>query len=92
MGLPRHNLFPGDPRSGPRPPANADAVKKWAIDYFDATHPHSAGGGYVNFMMDGGQEQVQATYRDNYARLARIKEEYDPQNVFHLNQNIHPRS
>ncbi len=73
-------------------PANAEAVKKWAIDYSDATHPHSAGGGYVNFMMDEGQERVQATYRDNYARLARIKAEYDPANVFHVNQNIHPGS
>ncbi len=73
-------------------PANADAVKKWAIDYSDATRPHSAGGGYVNFMMDEGQERVRATYRDNYTRLARIKAEYDPANVFRVNQNIHPGS
>ncbi len=72
--------------------ANADAVKKWAIDYSDATRPHSSGGGYVNFMMDEGQERVQATYRDNYARLARTKAEYDPANVFHVNQNIRPGS
>ena len=71
-------------------PANAAAIKRWAIDYSEATRPYSAGGGYVNFMMDEGQERVRATYRDNYRRLARIKAEYDPANVFRANQNIRP--
>ena len=38
-----------------------------------ALHPYSAGGGYVNMMMDEGTDTVQAAYRDNYARLAQIK-------------------
>jgi FAD binding domain/Berberine and berberine like len=71
-------------------PANADAIRDWCVGYWDATHPYSAGGAYVNFMMDEGQERVRATYRDNYDRLARVKAEYDPDNVFHINQNIHP--
>ena len=71
-------------------PANADAIRDWCVGYWDATHPYSAGGAYVNFMMDEGQERVRATYRDNYDRLARIKAQYDPDNVFHVNQNIHP--
>ena len=50
------------------------------------------GGAYVNFMMDEGQERVQATYRDNYARLAQVKAAYDPENVFRVNQNIRPAS
>ena len=41
-------------------------------------------------MMDEGQERVQATYRDNYARLAAVKQRYDPTNLFHVNQNIKP--
>ena len=71
-------------------PANAELIKSWTIDYWEALHPHSMGGSYVNFMMDEGQERVQATYGDNYSRLARVKAQYDPGNVFHVNQNIRP--
>lgn len=71
-------------------PANAERIRRWAVDYWEALHPHSAGGAYVNFMMDEGQERVKATYRDNYDRLARIKAKYDPTNFFHINQNIQP--
>lgn len=73
-------------------PAKAGLLKKWAVDYWEAVHPYSAGGAYVNFMMDEGQERVQATYRDNYRRLATIKKKYDPTNFFHVNQNIRPAS
>jgi FAD/FMN-containing dehydrogenase len=71
-------------------PANAGAITQWCKDYFDALHPYSAGGAYVNFMMDEGQERVQASFRDNYARLALIKGKYDPTNLFRVNQNVRP--
>jgi hypothetical protein len=71
-------------------PANAGAVRKWSIDYSEALRPYSAGGGYLNMMMDEGQERVRASYRDNYDRLARIKAQYDPENLFRVNQNIQP--
>jgi FAD/FMN-containing dehydrogenase len=71
-------------------PANAGMIRDWVVGYWDATHPYSAGGAYVNFMMEEGQERVRATYRDNYGRLARVKEQYDPDNVFSVNQNIRP--
>jgi hypothetical protein len=71
-------------------PANATAIRDWCVGYWDATHPYSAGGAYVNFMMDEGQERVRATYRENYDRLARVKAQYDPDNVFRVNQNIRP--
>src|SRR3954452_3332999 len=71
-------------------PANAATIRGWCVDYWDATHPYSAGGAYVNFMMDEGQERVKATYRDNYDRLTRVKAQYDPDNVFRVNQNIQP--
>jgi FAD/FMN-containing dehydrogenase len=73
-------------------PGKADAIRQWTIDYFEALHPYSAGGAYVNMMMDEGQERVRASYRDNYDRLARIKATYDPDNLFHINQNIEPRA
>ncbi len=72
-------------------PANAPAIKQWAVDYWEATHMYSAGGAYSNFMMDDeGQDRVRATYGANYDRLAEIKATYDPQNVFRINQNIRP--
>jgi FAD/FMN-containing dehydrogenase len=72
--------------------ANVDAIREWSIDYFEALHPYSAGGAYVNMMMDEGEDRVRASYRDNYDRLARVKESYDPANLFRVNQNIVPRS
>jgi hypothetical protein len=71
-------------------PANAGKIRDWCVGYWDATHPYSAGGAYVNFMMDEGQERVQATYLGNYDRLARVKAQYDPDNTFRVNQNIRP--
>ncbi|HXZ31197.1 MAG TPA: FAD-binding oxidoreductase [Terriglobales bacterium] len=72
-------------------PANAAKITDWCKSYYDALHPFAAGGAYVNFMMDEGQERVQASFRDNYARLARIKDKYDPTNFFRVNQNIKPK-
>ncbi len=73
-------------------PANRDLITTWARDYFDALHPYGAGGAYVNFMMDEGEDRVRATYRDNYDRLAAIKAKYDPDNFFRVNQNIRPKT
>ncbi|MBD3856799.1 MAG: BBE domain-containing protein, partial [Acidobacteria bacterium] len=72
-------------------PANADMLRDWAVGYYDALHPHSSGGAYINFMMEEGQERVQASYRGNYDRLSEIKAKYDPNNLFKVNQNIHPK-
>jgi FAD/FMN-containing dehydrogenase len=71
-------------------PVNADAIGAWSREYHEALHPYSAGGAYVNMMMEEGQERVQAAYGENYERLAKIKAKYDPDNVFHVNQNIRP--
>jgi len=71
-------------------PANNERMIAWAKDYWQALHPYSAGGGYVNMIMDEGEERVKAAYRGSYARLAQVKAKYDPQNLFHVNQNIKP--
>ncbi len=72
-------------------PANTNQITAWAKNYWEALHPHGAGGAYVNFMMEGeGEDRIRATYRDNYPRLARIKAKYDPANFLRVNQNIRP--
>lgn len=73
-------------------PANNERMIAWARDYWNALHPYSAGGAYINFMMEEGFDRVRATYRDNYERLAHIKAKYDPGNLFRVNQNIKPQS
>jgi FAD binding domain-containing protein/berberine-like enzyme len=72
-------------------PKGADALKKWGREYWKAIHPFNLAAGYVNFMMeDEGDGRVQATYGENYKRLASTKAKYDPKNLFRVNQNIAP--
>ena len=71
-------------------PANNDKIVNWAKEYWNALHAYSAGGAYINFMMDEGEERIKATYGDNYKKLAEIKSKYDPDNLFKVNQNIKP--
>jgi FAD/FMN-containing dehydrogenase len=71
-------------------PAKRKQITEWARDYWQALHEHSAGGSYINFMMEEGRDRIWATYGDNYERLQRVKARYDPDNFFHVNQNIEP--
>jgi len=71
-------------------PANNERLIQWTKDYWMALHPFSAGGAYLNFIMEEGDERIRSAYGDNYTRLAKIKATYDPQNLFHNNQNIKP--
>ena len=73
-------------------PANSERITNWAKEYWDALHPYSAGGAYVNFMMEEGRNRVRDSYRDNYPKLAAVKANYDPHNLFRVNQNIQPAS
>ena len=73
----------------PEPADNAKNIK-WVKDYYAALQPHSAAGGYVNFMADDDQGRVRDNYKGHYERLAGIKKQYDPSNLFHVNQNIKP--
>jgi FAD/FMN-containing dehydrogenase len=70
-------------------PANAGVITEWAKAYSDAVRPHVLAGGYSNFQMDE-PDRVKGMFGSNYDRLARIKSQYDPQNVFNVNQNIKP--
>jgi len=60
----------------------------WAREFFRASAPYASAGAYVNFMTAEENDRVAAAYGSNYDRLVEIKRRYDPENVFHLNQNI----
>jgi FAD/FMN-containing dehydrogenase len=71
-------------------PANKEKVSAWSKQYWDAVHPYSSGGVYLNFISDEGESRVKASYGDNYERLVIAKNKYDPNNLFRVNQNIKP--
>ena len=73
-------------------PQRAGELTRWTKGYWEAVQPYSKnGGGYVNFMMDDGDERrLKATYGGNYDRLVALKRKYDPANFFSVNQNIRP--
>jgi hypothetical protein len=72
-------------------PADFGTHIGWVRDTWSAVRPHSTGDPYLNFLGDEGQERVRAAYgEETYARLLTLKQAFDPDNVFHLNQNIAP--
>ena len=73
-------------------PADNERQVQWARDFWRAIRPFSTGGTYVNFLSEGeGQQRVRAAYGpEKYERLVALKQKYDPENLFHLNQNIKP--
>jgi len=62
----------------------------WARDFFKASAPYASAGAYVNFMTEEESDRIAAAYGSNYNRLLQTKKRFDPENVFHLNQNIKP--
>jgi FAD/FMN-containing dehydrogenase len=71
-------------------PDNAETLKDWAVRYWDAVHPYASGGSYLNMVTEEVPALVQKSYGENYERLAHVKAKYDPDNLFHVNQNIRP--
>jgi len=71
-------------------PINKEKITIWTKNYWEALHPYSMGGAYINFMMDEGEDRVKATYGENFKRLVLLKNKYDPNNLFRVNQNIKP--
>jgi FAD/FMN-containing dehydrogenase len=71
------------------PTKDAERIQ-WVRDYYEALSPYSEPGGYINFMQDDDYGKIRDNYRENYDRLVQVKRTYDPDNLFHLNQNIAP--
>jgi FAD/FMN-containing dehydrogenase len=72
-------------------PADDERGRRWARDIRAGLKRWSSGAVYLNFIGDEGENRVVAGFgRENYARLEKIKAQYDPENVFHLNHNIKP--
>lgn len=71
-------------------PSENEANTAWVKDYYAAIAPHSEPGGYINFAASDDQPRVPDNFGANYARLREVKRAYDPENLFHLNQNITP--
>ena len=70
--------------------AGREDAANWAKDYWKAVHPYAFRDSYVNFMMEEGEDRVRDTYGEHYTRLAEIKRQYDPGNLFRMNHNIRP--
>ena len=69
------------------------ADRAWVRGFWEALRPHAigSGDGYINSMSDDQDDRIRASYGTaKYERLAKIKGEYDPDNMFHLNANIRP--
>lgn len=71
-------------------PADNQANTAWVRDYSAALQPHGVGAGYVNFLDADDQPNVRDNYAGNYDKLAHLKAKFDPDNLFHINQNIVP--
>jgi len=72
-------------------PADDGKHREWARAAWESIHPYSTGGVYANNLGIEGNSRVRAAYGANYQRLVAVKRQYDPDNVFRLNQNIDPR-
>ena len=71
-------------------PADDKLCIGWARDFFNASAPFASSGVYVNFLTADEGDRVRSAYGPNYGRLAQVKREYDPDNLFRMNQNIEP--
>lgn len=71
-------------------PEEDEAHISWAREFMGAVAPFATDGVGVNFLSQEGDERVKAAYGDNYDRLVDLKNKYDPENLFRMNQNIPP--
>jgi hypothetical protein len=64
---------------------------RWVREFWSAMQPFSSGGFYVNYEGEAALDRIQSAYGpEKYQRLVRLKQKYDPTNLFRLNHNIKP--
>ncbi len=85
----RNSEFLTNVHSRWKDPSMDEECIAWAREYFEAMAPHATGGTYVNFISESEGEESMA-YRDHFDRLVQLKKEWDPENLFRMNQNISP--
>lgn len=73
-------------------PKDDEKCIDWCRAFFNASLPFASEGAYVNFMTEEETDRISAAYRSNYDRLVELKQKYDPENLFHINQNIKPKT
>jgi FAD/FMN-containing dehydrogenase len=67
-----------------------DAAIAWTREFHDAVTPHATGGVYANYLDRDDGHRLESAYGDNYRRLQRVKAEYDPYNLFRIDQSNRP--
>jgi FAD/FMN-containing dehydrogenase len=74
-------------------PADREHLVAWTRRVWSALNRHATGGVYVNLVFDEGGDRIRTLYgAPKYERLTRLKAAWDPENIFHFNQNILPAS
>jgi FAD/FMN-containing dehydrogenase len=71
-------------------PSDDERMIEWAREFFEATAPYTSDDVYVNYLSEDEQNRAKAAYGDHYERLRALKNEWDPKNLFSVNQNITP--
>lgn len=71
-------------------PRRDDELISWAREFHEAMGPYAADGVYVNYLDDDEEDRVRSAYGERYERLVDLKNEWDPANLFRMNQNIEP--
>jgi len=71
-------------------PADDARCTEWARGFYRDAAPYATGSVYINFITDDEKDRIKAAYGPGYERLVSIKQKYDPENLFRMNQNIRP--
>jgi FAD/FMN-containing dehydrogenase len=72
-------------------PVDDEVNVAWVKELGAEMKQYAMGGAYLNYLAEEGEDRVRAAFGpETYARLQALKDRYDPQNVFRLNQNIKP--